>query len=94
MELRFTWDPRKAAANLRKHGVSFEEASSAFGDPLSITIADTEHSRDESRLVLIGRSTPQRLVVVIHVELEETLIRIISARLATRRERRDYEATP
>lgn len=86
----FSWDPRKAAANLGKHGVSFGEAATAFADPLSRTIADPDHSADEARFVLIGRSRLQRLVVVAHVERDET-IRIISARPATRRERLAYE---
>ena len=91
MGLRFSWDPRKAAANLRKHGVSFEEASTAFGDPLSITVSDPVHSREESRFVLIGRSTRERVVVVVHAERSDAEIRLISARLASRRERQSYE---
>jgi uncharacterized protein len=91
MALRFSWDPRKAAANLRKHGVAFEEASTAFGDPLSITVPDPDHSEDEERFVLIGVSHQQRLLVVIHGERSEEEVRLISARLANRRERRDYE---
>ena len=90
MALRFTWDARKAAANVRKHGVSFAEAATVFGDPLSITISDPDHSEDEERFLLIGRSTRQHLVVVAHVERGDT-IRIISARPATRRERLAYE---
>lgn len=90
MTLRFAWDAGKAEANLRKHGVSFVEAATAFGDPLSITIPDPAHSQDEARLVLIGQSLQQHLVVVAHVERGET-IRIISARPATRRERQTYE---
>jgi uncharacterized protein len=91
MALRFSWDPRKAAANLRKHGVAFEEACTAFGDPLSITVPDPEHSADEERFVLIGVSRQQRLLVVVHGERSEQEVRLISARLANRRERRDYE---
>lgn len=90
MALRFAWDARKAAANVRKHGVSFAEAATAFGDPLSITISDPDHSKDEERFLLIGKSTQQHLVVVAHVERGDT-IRIISARPATRRERLVYE---
>jgi uncharacterized protein len=90
MSLRFTWDPAKAAANLRKHGISFMEASTAFADPLSITIPDPDHSVGEERLVLIGRSDRQHLVVVAHAERGD-LIRIISARPANRRERKTYE---
>lgn len=91
MALRFSWDPRKAAANLRKHGVAFEEASTAFGDPLSITVPDPDHSADEERFVLIGVSRQQRLLVVVHAERSEEEVRLISARLANRREQRDYE---
>jgi uncharacterized protein len=91
MALRFSWDPRKAAANLRKHGVAFEEASTAFGDPLSITVPDPDHSADEERFVLIGVSRQHRLLVVVHGERSEEEVRLISARLANRRERRDYE---
>ena len=90
MALQFAWDARKAAANLRKHGVSFAEAATAFGDPLSITIPDPDHSEDEARFLLIGRSARQHLVVVAHVERGD-IIRIISARPATRRERTEYE---
>ena len=90
MSLQFTWNPQKAAANLRKHGVGFPEAATAFADPLSLTIADPDHSVGEERFVLIGQSERRRLVVVAHVERGE-LIRIISARPATRRERNSYE---
>ena len=91
MGLRFTWDPAKAAANLRKHLVSFMEAATAFADPLSITIPDPDHSVGEERFVLMGLSNRDRLLVVAHVERGD-LIRIISARLATRRERKTYRA--
>ena len=91
MSLQFTWDPRKAAANLRKHGISFEEAATAFGDPLSVTIPDPLHSQSEERFILIGRSERSRLVVVVHLEVTDTVIRLISARPATRRERQTYE---
>jgi uncharacterized DUF497 family protein len=90
MSLQFTWDPKKAAANLRKHGVGFPEAATAFADPHSITIADPDHSVGEERFVLIGQSDRRRLVVVAHVERGD-LIRIISARPASRRERNTYE---
>ena len=90
MPLRFAWDARKAEANLRKHGVSFGEAATAFEDPLSITVPDPDHSAGEARFILIGRSRQQHLVVVAHVERDET-IRIISARPASRRERVAYE---
>ena len=90
MSLQFTWDPRKATANLRRLGVGFPEAATAFADPHSITIADPDHSVGEERFVLIGQSDHRRLVVVAHVERGD-LIRIISARPASRRERNTYE---
>jgi uncharacterized DUF497 family protein len=90
MSLQFTWDPQKAATNLRKHKVSFPEAATAFADPLSLTIPDPDHSVGEERFILIGQSERRRLVVVAHVERGD-LIRLISARLATRRERKTYE---
>ena len=84
------WDPEKARSNLRKHGITFEEAASVFRDVLSVTISDPLHSTDESRFVTIGRSDRGRTLVVVHSEVGET-IRIIRARFATRDERRDYE---
>lgn len=93
MAVQFEWDPRKARTNLRKHRVSFEEAATAFDDPLSITIPDPDHSLGEERFILIGRSARHRLVVVAVIEAEADIpiIRPISARLADRSERRDYE---
>ena len=88
--LEFEWDPNKAATNLADHEVSFDEAVTAFEDPLSLTIEDPDHSEREERLILLGRSRNNRLLVVVHTEREDR-IRRISARLATRRERRDYE---
>lgn len=90
MDLRFTWDPVKAVANLRKHRVSFTEAATAFADPRSITIPDPDRSLEEERFVLIGRSNRDRLLVVAHMERGD-LIRIITARLPSRRERNSYE---
>ena len=90
MALAFEWDPRKAASNLAKHDVSFEEAATAFGDPLSISIHDASHSNFEPRFVLLGLSRPGRLLVVVHTERGHT-IRLLSARLATRKERHSYE---
>jgi uncharacterized protein len=87
--LGFVWDPAKAATNLAKH-VSFDEAATAFGDPLSIVIADPEHSDDENRWLLLGATFRGRLVVVAHAERGEN-VRLISARLANRRERAQYE---
>ena len=90
MALKFEWDPQKAARNLAKHEVTFEEAATVFGDPLGRITSDPRHSLDEERFVLLGFSKQQRLVVVMFVEREEA-IRIISARRAIPRERRDYE---
>ena len=88
-ELAFEWDPGKAKANEKKHGISFEEARTAFFDPLAATIVDPRDF-DEQRFVTIGRSEAGRLLVVASSERGDT-IRIISARLATRRERKSYE---
>ena len=88
--MEFEWDPRKAAANLVKHKVSFEEAATVFGDPLGRIVADPRHSIVEERLVLLGISRERRLPAVMYVERAEA-VRIISARPATRRERKDYE---
>lgn len=74
-----------------KHGVSFDEASTAFADPLSITVPDPDHSARESRFLLVGRSTQHRILVVVHAERGESDIRLISARPASRLERRTYE---
>jgi uncharacterized DUF497 family protein len=90
MPIKFEWDKRKARQNLRKHRVDFAEASTVFADTLSITIPDPDHSADEERWVTIGLSNRQRLLVVVHIEEEES-IRIISARTAERLERRKYE---
>ena len=91
--LQFVWDREKAAANLRKHGVDFEEAATAFGDPLSITIPDPDHSTGEERWLLIGEGRAGRLLVVAHTERRDE-IRLITARPATRRERQTYEEEP
>lgn len=99
MPVRFEWDGDKAVANVRKHQVSFEEAATVFGDPLASTFPDPRHSTTEPRLVAIGFSERGRLIVVLFIERlasepEEPrtgTIRIISARKATRAERRAYE---
>jgi uncharacterized protein len=88
--MQFGWDPRKAASNLRDHKVTFEEASSVFGDSLAITFDDPDHSEGERRLLTFGLSEQGRLLVVSHME-RRGLVRIISARRATRVERRIYE---
>lgn len=90
--MRFEWDPNKAAANLRKHGVSFEEAATIVGDPLSITVPDPDHSRQENRYLTVGMSDRGRLVIVSHTEMDGgDVVRIISARQLTRQEREEYE---
>lgn len=86
----FVWDARKAAANRKKHGVSFEEACTALRDPLAATGADPEHSEGEARWVTFGVSDAGRLLVIAHTEAGD-VIRIVSARLAKRPERRIYE---
>jgi uncharacterized DUF497 family protein len=93
LALKFEWDPRKAARNLAKHEVPFEEAASVFGDPLGLIEEDARHSVDEERFVLLGLSRVRRLLAVMFAEHGER-VRIISARRATRRERRDYEQRP
>ena len=90
MSLGFEWDKDKARKNLKKHGVSFEEASTVFGDPLALTIPDLLHSEEEDRSITLGQSHRRRLVVVAATDRGDK-IRIISARVATRRERKDYE---
>jgi uncharacterized DUF497 family protein len=86
----FEWDPEKAKRNLEIHGVSFDEASTAFGDTLSLTIYDPLHSEDEDRFILIGNTYKNRLLVVVHTA-RGNRIRIISARKATKKEREYYE---
>jgi len=88
--LKFIWEPQKAIINLKKHGVSFAEASTAFEDVLSLNIDDPLHSSDEERMVLIGMSFKNRLIIVVHTERGDN-IRIISARKATKKERKYYE---
>lgn len=89
--MKFQWDPAKAITNNRKHGISFEEAVTIFGDSLAITISDPKHSLDEIRFLTIGQSRLQRLLIVFHTERDGE-IRLISARLATPQERRNYES--
>jgi uncharacterized protein len=84
----FSWDERKAASNLKKHGVSFIEAATVFADPLALAIDDL---LEPERMFLLGMSNRQRLLLVVHAELDESTIRIISARRATSHERRRYE---
>jgi uncharacterized DUF497 family protein len=88
MELE--WDDDKATGNLTKHGISFQEAATVFGDPLAITYFDPDHSDDEDRYVTFGHSTSERLLIVSHTDRKDKT-RIISARQATRREKKQYE---
>ena len=90
MALTFEWDSRKARSNLSKHGISFEEASTIFGDFLSLTVPDPDHSITERRYITMGRAFNGKLLVVVHTDRSDN-IRIISARRASRRERRFYE---
>ena len=86
----FEWDERKAASNLKKHGVSFVEATTVFGDPLSLLMSDPKHSEEEQRFLVMGLSARQRFIVVAFAE-RPPHTRIISARIATRHERNQYE---
>jgi len=88
--MKFEWDPAKAGANRRKHGVSFHEAVTVFDDPLAITYADPDHSIAERREITIGASARDRLLIVSQADRSGT-IRIISVRRATRKERKIYE---
>ena len=90
MAYNFTWDPEKAASNLKDHGVSFEEATTVFGDLLAMNMLDPDHSEGEQRFLALGMSSRSRLVVVSYAE-RTPRTRIISARLVTSRERRQYE---
>lgn len=91
MPYRFEWDSRKAATNIGKHGVSFDEASTVFDDPLAFIFDDEEHSISEVREVIIGHSIAGRLLLVSFSERPAEMLRLISARVATRKERKDYE---
>lgn len=86
--MNFTWDRRKAASNVKKHGVDFDEAATIFADPLALAIDD---ALDPGRMLLLGLSMRARVLVVVHVEIDDATIRIISARRATSHERRRYE---
>ena len=88
--MNFEWDERKATSNEAKHGVSFPEASTAFGDPFHLIIDDPDHSTDEECFILLGMTFAGRLIVAAFVERAEA-VRLINARLATKRERSSYE---
>ena len=89
--MKFEWDPKKAAANLKKHGVSFDEATSVFSDPLAYIFDDEDHSQSEHREIIIGHSILNQLVLVCFTERTEEVTRLFSARSATKKEHRDYE---
>ncbi len=95
MNYNFEWDPDKAAANLKKHGIAFERAAQVFLDPVMVSIYDDDHSQEEERWITLGMDRNNVLLVVIHTfrDLDDAnaRIRIISARKATKRESRDYE---
>ena len=90
MSMQFEWDPNKALENLQIHRVAFEEAATVFGDYLSVTVPDPDHSAEEDRLITVGSSSQNRLLMIAHTERGDC-IRIISARELTPRERRQYE---
>ena len=90
MSVKFEWNQNKASANLTKHGVSFEEAKTVFDDPLYVDFYDPDHSYNEHRYIIVGQSQKNRLLLVAYTERRNT-IRLISAREATRRERKVYE---
>ncbi len=89
--MEFEWDPNKATTNEKKHGISFSEATTVFGDPLELTISDPDHSSGEFRFLSIGKSNVGNLLVVSYTERKQNRIRIISARKATRQEQKYYE---
>ena len=87
----YEWDPKKAAANLTKHNVSFDEATSVFTDPLALTFDDLDHSLDEKRFITIGTSNKQRILFLAHADRGEDHVRIIHARPATKTEAHAYQ---
>ena len=88
--MKFEWDPKKAASNLSKHGVPFEEALTVFADPLARIFDDEDHSTEEQREIIVGHSASERLLLVCFAAQQES-VRIFSARRATKQERKDYE---
>jgi uncharacterized protein len=91
MGVRFEWDLKKAADNLLNHRISFEEAMTVFNDPLAVIFEDEDHSIEEAREILIGHSIRNRLTLVCFTERNKEIVRIFSARLVTRKERKNYE---
>lgn len=92
MPVEFVWDPKKDRVNVKKHGISFSEAVTVFFDPLAKVSDDPDHSNDEDRFIIVGQSQERRTLVVVHVYRSEgNVIRIVSARKATKRERSEFE---
>ena len=91
--MQFEWDPGKDRQNQLKHGVSFDEASTIFGDPLALTIDDPDHSMEENRFLTTGLSNRQRLIIVAHTDRDDR-VRLISARAVTEAERHAYQEEP
>ena len=89
--MQFEWNTKKAETNLRKHNVDFSEAETVFGDPLAKIFDDEEHSFEEKREIIVGHSIQNRLLIISFTERENDMVRIISARLTTPQERKDYE---
>lgn len=89
--MKFEWDTKKASANIKKHKISFDEASTVFSNPLARIFDDEEHTAEEHQEIIIGHSITNRLLLICFTEKAGDLVRIFSARLATRRERQDYE---
>lgn len=89
--MTYEWDEVKAQLNIAKHGVSFDEAVSVFGDDYGIVVFDNEHSNDEERFYLIGMSIKERILIVVHCQRDIDTIRIISARKATSKEKKQYK---
>jgi uncharacterized DUF497 family protein len=88
--MEFEWNPKKAEINLKKHGISFEKANTVFGDYLSVTFPDPDHSKEEERFLIIGLSNKHRILVISHTYRNDK-VRIISARIVTKREKKFYE---
>ncbi|QEP43389.1 BrnT family toxin [Ectothiorhodospiraceae bacterium BW-2] len=88
--MKFEWDDKKAVKNMKKHGISFHEAATVFGDPLALTFDDPDHSGDEERVLTFGRTRTEKLVIASHTQRNGS-IRIISARLMDKHERNIYE---
>ncbi len=91
MEFKFEWDRKKAEINFNKHGISFDEASTVFSDPLAVIFDDPAHSFGEQREIIIGYSDQNKLILVCFTEKNNHIIRIFSSRLTTKKERKDYE---